>query len=114
MKTREWSPKWRNEALDLIAGGRHSLTEITNITNIPKGMLSDIKKRKTAETKPRSDRPKKLTEHDKHRIEIHIHLNSQTRRSTLLQLRKDLHLDATENNIRKALRELGYDHKVAQ
>src|SRR5271169_5842319 len=83
MKTREWSPKRRSEALGLIAGGRHSLAEITNITNIPKGTLSDIKKRKTAETKPQNDRPKKLTERDKRRIEIHIRLNSKTRRSTL-------------------------------
>jgi hypothetical protein len=54
--------------------------KITNIRNIPKG---DIKKRKTAETKPQSDRPKKLTERDKRRIEIHIRLNSKTCCSTL-------------------------------
>ena len=98
----------------MIAGGRYSLTEITNITNISKGTLSDIKKWKTIKTKPRNDRPKKLTKHDKRHIEIYIHLNSQMRRSILLQLKKNLHLDATENIIRKALQELEYDHKVAQ
>src|SRR2546423_1418939 len=39
MKTREWSPARRNQALGLVAGGRHSLHEITNITNIPKGTI---------------------------------------------------------------------------
>jgi len=44
MKTHKWSPKTRNMALGLIVGGRHSLRKITNITNIPKGKLGNLKK----------------------------------------------------------------------
>jgi len=51
MKKREWSPRNRNIALGLIAGDRHSLSEITKITNIPKGTLGDLKKRGTDITK---------------------------------------------------------------
>jgi hypothetical protein len=62
MKKRKWSPRRRNIALGLIAGNRHSLSEITNITNIPKGTLGDLKKRGTGVTKQRTGRPKKFAE----------------------------------------------------
>ena len=114
MKTREWSPARRNQALGLMAGGRHSLHEITNITTIPKGTIGDLKKRGTAISLPRSGRPTKFTERDKRHIEIYVRTNSKTRRTSLRHLIRDLSLNASENTVRKALRELGYDHKVAK
>src|SRR5436853_6516030 len=62
MKTNEWTPKRRSRALGLIQGRRHSLSEITQITNIPKRTLGNLKKRNTPLNKPRSGRPhKRLT-----------------------------------------------------
>ena len=50
MKTNEWTPKRRSRALGLIQGRRHSLSEITQITNIPKGTLGNLEKRNTPST----------------------------------------------------------------
>jgi len=47
MKTHEWTPKKRSRVLGLIQGGRHSLSEISQITNIPKGTIGNLKKRDT-------------------------------------------------------------------
>lgn len=114
MKTREWSPESRNRSLGLITGKRHSLSEITNITGMPKGTLGDLKKRGVAKSQPRSGRPVKLTERDKRHIEIYIRTNFKTRRTRLDHLIRDLELGTSENTVRKALRELRYDHKVAR
>ena len=113
MKTHEWSSEQRCKALGLIEGKRHSLSEITNIVNIPKGTLSDIKKRGTGISKHRSGRPKKLTTRDKRRIKRFIRTNRYTRRVTLSRLKSILRLNAHENTIHKALIELGYNHRVA-
>jgi transposase len=114
MKTHEWSEGQRYKALGLIEGKRHSLSEITDIVNIPKGTLSDIKKRGTGISKPRSGRPKKLTARDERRIKRFIRTNKFTRRVTLSQLKSILQLNAHENTIHKALIELGYNQRVAR
>ena len=114
MKKHEWSPESRNKALGLIAGGRHSLRDITNITNIPKETLGDLKKRGTGVTKQRGGRLKKFDTRDKCRIELHIRRDSKTRRLSLHQLIKDLLLDALEKTVRLTLQELGYSHKIAK
>ena len=114
MKTHEWSPNRKSMALGLIKGGRHKLSEITQITNIPSPTLRRIKKLDTAITKPRSGRPKKLTPRDLRHIEIYIRSNYRTRRVRLSQLIKLFQLDATERTVRKALKELGYNHRVAR
>ena len=114
MKTHEWSPKMQNMALGLIAGGQHSLREITNITNIPKGTLGDLKKRGTPISKPCTGRPKKLSKGEKHYIDLYIRRNSTTRRSTPETIIEALTLDASPKTVRTALTELGYTHKVAK
>ena len=72
MKSIEWTPKRRSRALGLTQGGRHSLSEITKITNIPKGTLGNLRKRNNALNKPRSGRSKKLTDRHKRQIVFHI------------------------------------------
>ena len=94
-----------------MTGRRYSLAEISKITNISKITLSD---RKMAITKSRSNRSRKSTKGNKRHMEAHICMNSKTHRLTLNQLIKNLHLDATENIVRKTFREFGYDHKIAQ
>ena len=76
MKKHEWSPRRRNFALGLIAGKRHSLSEITNITKILKDTLNDLKKHETGVTKQRTSHSKKLTEADKCQIVLYIRRNS--------------------------------------
>ena len=100
--------------MGLIAGKRHSLAEIRNITGIPKGTLGDLKKCGVAKSQPRSGHPVKLTERDKCHIEIYIRTNFKTHRTRLDHLIRDLNLNLFQNTVRKALHELGYDHKVAR
>ena len=100
--------------MGLIAGKRHSLSEITNITNIPKGTLGDLKKRGTEVTKQRTGRPKKFTEADKRQLVLHIRRDSKTRRLSLHQLIKNLQLDASEKTVHNALHDFEYYHKVAK
>ena len=90
------------------------MSEITNITKIPKGTLGDLKKRGTRVTKQRTGRPKKLTEADKRQIVLHIRRDSKTRWLSLHQLIKDLQLNALEKTVRNALHDFGYYHKVAK
>jgi hypothetical protein len=61
--------------LGLALGDRYSLSEISQITNIPKGTISDIKKRKSPLNKPRSGRSSKLSERHKRQIVFHITKN---------------------------------------
>jgi len=114
MKTHEWSPGRRYKGLGLIEGGRHSLWEITNITNIPKGTLGDLKKRDTGISKPRSGRPKTLSSRDLRHIEIYIRTSHTTRRTLIPRLISLLDLQAHPNSVRKALIGLGYNHRVAR
>ena len=99
--------------MGLIEGKRYSLSEITNIINIPKDTLSDIKKRGTGLSKHRSDRPKRLTSRDKRRIERFIRINKSTRRVTI-RPKSILTLQVHENIIHKALIELGYNRRIAR
>ena len=114
MKTHEWSPNSRSKALGLCQGRRHSLHDITNIINIPKSTVYDIKKRDTAASKQRSGRPKKLTNRDKRHLEIYIRTNKATRRVLLSYLKSILPEKTHENTIRKALNELSYNHRIAR
>jgi len=65
MKTPHWTPKRRIRALGLIQGRRHSLSEISQFTNIPKGTIGDLKKGNTPLNKVLSGRPPKLSIRDK-------------------------------------------------
>ena len=114
MERHEWSPTERGKALGLCAGHRNSLREITNIINIPKSTVYDIKTRDTGISKPRPGRPKKLSASDIRQLIRYIRTNKSTRRITLTQLKKTFHLPVHENTIRNALQQAGYYHKVAQ
>ncbi len=114
MKTHEWSSGRRYKTLGLIEGKRHSLSDITDIPNIPKDTLSDIKKRGIGISKQRSGHPKKLTAWDKHRIKRFNRINKFTRRVALSRFKSILQLNTHENTIHKALIELSYNHRVAR
>src|SRR5437667_1634621 len=114
MERHEWSPTERGKALGLCAAGRNSLQEITNIINIPKSTVHDIKTRGTGISKPRSGWPKKLSTRDIRQLIRYIRTNKSTRQITLTQLKKTFHLPVHENTIWNALQQAGYNHKVAQ
>jgi len=114
MKTHEWSPNQRSMALGLIKGRRHSLDEITQITNIPNGTLMDIKKRDTVINKPRSGRPKKLSTRTINQIKRHIRRNRSTRRLHLSHLIKIFQLEVCESTLRSALNDIGYYQRVSR
>ena len=114
MKTHEWSPNFRSKALGLCQGGRHSLRNITNIINISKSTIYDIKKRDTAATKQRSGHAKKLTDRDKRHLEMYTRTNRTTGRVSLSYLNSILPKKTHENTIRKALNELAYNHRIAR
>src|SRR5579871_3011700 len=114
MGRHEWSPTSRGKALGLCAAGNHPLREITEIIDIPKSTVGDIKTRGTGISKPRSGRPKKLSPRDIRQIIKYIRANKSTRRISLTRLKKVFHLNVHEHTIRSALQRAGYHHKVAQ
>ena len=114
MGRHEWSPTSRGKALGLYAAGNHPLREITEIINIPKSTVADIKTRGTGISKPRSGRPRKLSTRDIRQIIRHIRTNKSTRRISLSQLKKVFHLNVHEHTIRSALQRAGYHRRVAQ
>jgi transposase len=114
MKTLEWTPKRRSRALGLIQGARHSLSEITQITNIPKGSLGNLKKRNTPLNKPRSGRPAKLTDRHKRQIVFHITRNHESRRLSVMSIIRNLQLDVHPDTLKFALKDLGYNHRIAR
>jgi hypothetical protein len=93
MKTPHWTPKKRSRALGLIEGGLHTLSEITHITNIPKGTLKHLKKRNTPLNKVRSGRPPELSPRHKRQIVFHITRNHESRRLSVMSIIQDLELD---------------------
>src|SRR5271154_3502069 len=96
MKTPHWTPKKRSRALGLIEGGLHTLSEITQITNIPKGTLKHLKKRNTSLNKVRSGRPPKLSPRHKHQIVFHITRNHESRRLSVMSIIQNLQLDVPQ------------------
>jgi len=109
-----WTPKRRSRALGLIQGDRHSLSEITKITNIPKSTLQHLKHRNTPLNKARSGRPSKLSERDKRRIVLHITKNHQSRRVSIISIIQDLQLDIGISQLKCTLKDLGYNHRIAR
>ena len=114
MKTHEWTPKRRSRALGLIQGGRHFLTEISQITNIPLGTLGDLKKRNTPLNKVRKGGPRKLTDRHKRQIIFHITKNHTSRRLSAISIIQDLQLDVHPDTLKKTLKDLGYNHRIAR
>jgi transposase len=114
MKTLEWTPKRRSRALGLIQGDRHSLSEISHITNIPLGTLGDLKKRNTPLNKVRSGRPVKLSDRHKRQIVMHITRNHESRRLSLMSIIHDLQLEVSDRTLKRTLKSLGYNHRIAR
>ena len=114
MKTHEWTPKKRSRVLGLIQGGRHSLSEISQITNIPKGTIGNLKKRDTPLNKVRSGRPPKLSDRHKRQIVLHITKTHKSRRLSLISIIQDLQLDIGITQLKLTLKGLGYDHCIAR
>ena len=100
--------------MGLYAGHKNLLREITNIINILKSTVYDIKTRDTGISKPHPGWPKKLSTRDIRQLIRYIRTNKSTRQITLTQLKKTFHLPVHENTIRNALQQAGYNHKVAQ
>ena len=109
----QWMPKRQSKALELIQGERHSLSEITKITNIPKQTLGDLKQRNTPITKPPSGRPAKLSECHKRQIVFHMARNHQSRRLSVRSIIQDLQLQVHLNTLKQTLKSLGCNHRIA-
>src|SRR5579871_1101857 len=114
MGRHEWSPTSRGKALGLCAASNHPLCEITEIINIPKSIVGDIKTRGMGISKPRSGCPMKLSTHDIRQIIKYIRANKSTHRISLTRLKKVFHLNVHEHTIRSALQRADYHHRVAQ
>jgi len=114
MKTHEWTPKRWSRALGLIQGGRHSLSEISHITNIPKGSLGNLKKRNIPLNKPWSGHPHKLSIRDKRQIVLHITRNHESRRLSTMSIIQQLQLDIGITQLKLTLQDLGYHHRIAR
>jgi transposase len=97
-----------------MQGGRHSLSEITQITNIPKGTLGCLKKRNTPLNKVRTGRPSKLSERHKRQIVFHITRNHQSRRLSVPSIIRDLQLQVHPTTFKRTLKGLGYNHRIAR
>ena len=114
MKTPHWTPKRRSRALGLLEGGRHSLSEITHITNIPNGTLRHLKKHNTPLNKVRTGRPPKLSPRDKRQIVFHITRNHKSRRLSVMSIIQDLQLTIGITQLKQTLKGLGYNHRIAR
>ena len=113
MKTVEWTPKCRSRALSLIEGSRHSLSEINQITNIPHRTLRSLRMRNNPLNKMRSGRPPELSPRHKCQIAFHITRNHQSHRLSVFSIIRDLQLQVHPNTVKHALKDLGYNHRIA-
>ena len=95
-------------------GKQYSLQDITNITNIPKFTVYDIKQCETSESKERIKCLKKLSPRTMQQILHFIRTNKTTRRFTLTQLKKIFQLKVHENTIQRSLNDAGYKHRIAR
>ena len=114
MKTPHWTPKRRSRALGLVEGGRHSLSEITHITNIPEGTIKHLKKRNTPLNKVRSGRSPKLSSRDKRQIVFHITRNHESRRLSMMSIIQNLQLDIDITQLKHTLKDLEYNHRITR
>ena len=87
--------------------------EITQITNILKGTLRDLKKRSTKITKSWCGHLKKLTPCDIRHIEFHIHRNYSTCRAWIEDFIQTFRLGCMEKTVCKALNDIEYHYRVA-
>ena len=110
----EWTPKRRSRAFGLFQSERHSLSEITKITNIPKGTLGNLKKRNTPLSKARSGRPPELSDRHKCQIVFHITRNHQSRRLSVFSIIRDLQLQVHPNTVKHTLKDPGYNHRITR
>ena len=101
-------------ALGLCASGRFPLREITNIINIPKSTVYDIKERGVGVSKPRSGCPRKLSSQDMRQIIRYIRTSKQTWRVTLKCLKRVFQLQVHKNTIYNALTNAGYHYRIAR
>jgi len=113
MKTHEWPSSTRWKVLGLSEGKRHSLQDITNVTNVPKSTVYDIKQCKTGESKKHTGRPKKLSPRTMCQLLRFIRTNKDTRRFTLAQLKKTFQLKVHENTIQTSLNTAGCKRRIA-
>jgi hypothetical protein len=114
MKTLDWSPKRRSRALG-FQSGRHSLSEISQITNIPKGSIGNLKKRDTPLNKVRSGGPLKLSDRHKRQIVFHITKNHKSRRLSVMSIiPRNLQLDIGITQLKVTLKSLGYNQRIAR
>ena len=97
-----------------MKGGRHSLSEITGIINIPKGSLGNLKKRNTPLNKVRSGRPPKLSTRTKCQIVLHITKNHKSCRLSVLSIIQDLQLDIGITQLKCTLKDLSYYQRIAR
>lgn len=114
IKTHDWSPKKRSRVLGLIEGKKHSIRQIAELTGVPKSTVQDIKNRNTPDSKPKTGRPKVLSDRDKRRIEMYIRQSSETRQNTPEAIIKALDLPCGITTLIKAIHELGYHRRVAR
>jgi hypothetical protein len=87
---------------------------ISQITNIPKCSLGNLKKRNTPLNKPRSGRPPKLSDRHKRQIVFHITWNHESRRLSVMSILRNLQLDVHPDTLKLALKDLGYNHRIAR
>jgi transposase len=114
MKTVEWTPKKRSRALGLMEGRRHSMSEISQMTNIPERTLYSLRKRNNPLNKVRSGRPPKLSPRHKCQIIFHITRNHESHRLSVMTIIQDLQLDIGIRQLKCTLTDLGYHHRIAR
>jgi len=98
----------------LIQERRHSLSEISEIINIPLDTLGDLKKRNSPLSKPQSGHPLKLSDRHKRQIVLCITRNYASRRLTLMSIIQSLKLDVGITTLKHTLKDLGYNHQIVR
>jgi len=76
-------------------------------------MVRSLRKRNNPLNKVRSGRPPKLSPRHKRQIVFHITRNHESRLSTI-SIIQDLRLDIGITQLKHALKDLGYNHRIAR
>ena len=113
VKTHDWTPRKRSHVLALIDSGKHSIRQISQLLNISKSTISDIKQCGTSNSKPKSSHSALLSKWDKCRIDAYIKQSCTTRQKTPEIIIKVLNLTISHITFISILHEFGYHYCMA-
>lgn len=111
----EWQTSTRQRVIDLHNDSHLKNSEIKQATGVPTPTIRRILKSSDPRhtSHPRSGRPAKLNARDIRRLVRAVTSSADGRKSSYMQIAKDLGIEASETTIRRVLRKAGFRRCVA-